>query len=87
VRAPCPMLNTLANHGFLPHHGRDLTRKQVVDGLYNGLNINKTAASALFDFALMTSPKPNATTFSLNDLGRHNILEHDASLRLVPTQL
>ncbi|KAL1837207.1 hypothetical protein VTJ49DRAFT_4158 [Mycothermus thermophilus] len=80
VRAPCPMLNTLANHGFLPHHGKDLTRQQVVDALYNGLNVDKSAGSSLFDFALMTSPEPNATTVSLDDLGRHNILEHDASL-------
>ncbi|KAL2271407.1 hypothetical protein VTJ83DRAFT_778 [Remersonia thermophila] len=80
VRAPCPMLNTLANHGFLPHHGKHLTRQQVIDGLYNGLNINKTTGDTLFNFALMASPEPNATTVSLDDLGRHNILEHDASL-------
>ncbi|KAL2172256.1 hypothetical protein VTG60DRAFT_6634 [Thermothelomyces hinnuleus] len=79
VRAPCPMLNTLANHGFLPHDGKDITREQTENALFDALNINKTLASFLFDFALTTNPK-NTSTFSLNDLGNHNILEHDASL-------
>ena len=34
----------------------------------------------LFDFAATTNPTPNATEFSLENLGRHNVLEHDASL-------
>jgi aminoglycoside phosphotransferase (APT) family kinase protein len=75
------MLNTLANHGFLPHDGHDITREETENALFEALNVNKTLASALFDFALTTNPEANATTFSLNDLGNHNILEHDASLR------
>ena len=83
VRAPCPMLNTLANHGFLPHHGKDITREVTENALFDALNINKTLGSFLFDFALTTNPVANSTTFSLNDLGNHNVLEHDASLRYV----
>lgn len=77
------MLNTLANHGFLPHNGKDITRKQTQDALSKALNIENDLASFLFDFAITTNPKANASTFSLNDLGNHNILEHDASLRYV----
>lgn len=36
VRGPCPMLNTLSNHGFLPHDGgKDggLTVDKVIHGL------------------------------------------------------
>jgi hypothetical protein len=75
------MLNTLANHGFLPHHGKDISREVTQNALFDALNINKTLGSFLFDFAITTNPTANATTFSLNDLGNHNILEHDASLR------
>ena len=75
------MLNTLANHGFLPHDGQDITREVTENALFDALNINKTLGGFLFDFALTTNPEKNATTFSLNDLGNHNILEHDASLR------
>ncbi|KAG7284506.1 hypothetical protein NEMBOFW57_010881 [Staphylotrichum longicolle] len=74
------MLNTLANHGFLPHHGKDISREVTQNALFDALNINKTLGSFLFDFAITTNPTANATTFSLNDLGNHNILEHDASL-------
>ncbi|KAK1832933.1 Chloroperoxidase [Podospora conica] len=80
VRGPCPMLNSLTNHGFLPHHGKDLTRTAVSNALFDALHVNHTLGSFLFDFGLLTSPSPNATTWSLNDLGAHNVLEHDASL-------
>lgn len=74
------MLNTLANHKFLPHTGKDITKEQTANALFDALHVNKTLGAFLFDFALRTNPKPNATTFSLNDLANHNILEHDASL-------
>lgn len=77
------MLNTLANHGFLPHDGKDITREITENALFDALHINKTLGSFLFDFGVTTNPKPNATSFSLNDLGNHNVLEHDASLRSV----
>ncbi|KAK4146695.1 Chloroperoxidase [Dichotomopilus funicola] len=80
VRGPCPMLNTLTNHGFLPHDGRNISREVTENALFDALNINKTLGSFLFDFAITTNPIENATTFSLNDLGNHGVLEHDASL-------
>lgn len=83
VRAPCPMLNTLANHGFLPHNGQNITEFDTINALYTALNVNQTLGEFLFKAALTTNPTPNATTFSLDNLSRHNILEHDASLRLV----
>ena len=74
------MLNTLANHEFLPHDGMDITREQIGKALFDALHIDASMSDFLFDFALTTNPTPNATTFSLNDLGNHNVLEHDASL-------
>ncbi|KAI1633809.1 Chloroperoxidase [Biscogniauxia mediterranea] len=79
VRAPCPMLNTLANHGILPHDGKDITINKTIDALGSALNIDSELSSLLHRQAIKTNPTPNATTFSLNDLGRHDILEHDGS--------
>ncbi|KAI1075743.1 Chloroperoxidase [Whalleya microplaca] len=80
-RAPCPMLNTLANHGFLPRDGKDITENQTADALSAALNFNGELARGLHQIACTTNlRKPNATTFSLSDLSNHNILEHDASL-------
>ena len=74
------MLNTLANHAFLPHDGKDIKASDI-ESAFTHLNINSSLADELFQFALTTNPTPNATTFSLDDLSRHNILEHDGSLR------
>ncbi|KAI5920365.1 Chloroperoxidase [Camillea tinctor] len=79
VRAPCPMLNSLANHGILPHDGKDITLNQTIDALGSALNIDSELSIFLHEQAITTNPTPNATTFSLDDLGRHDILEHDGS--------
>ncbi|RYP31595.1 hypothetical protein DL767_005704 [Monosporascus sp. MG133] len=80
VRAPCPMLNTLANHGFLPHNGKDIAEEDTVRALGEGLNFDEELSRLMHQFAVTTNPTPNATTYSLDHLGHHNILEHDASL-------
>ncbi|OTA34250.1 hypothetical protein BTJ68_06707 [Hortaea werneckii EXF-2000] len=81
VRGPCPMLNTLANHGFLPHDGKNLTQEVVTKGLGDGLNFAPALTQIMFKQALPANPDyPNATAFNLDQLNRHNVLEHDASL-------
>ncbi|BCS28314.1 peroxidase family protein [Aspergillus puulaauensis] len=79
-RGPCPMMNTLANHNFLPHDGRNLTRPTVVDALGKALNFDAGLANTMFDMAIIANPIENATYFTLDHLNRHNVLEHDASL-------
>ncbi|KAI6081480.1 Cloroperoxidase [Hypoxylon rubiginosum] len=80
VRAPCPMLNTLANHGYLPHSGKAITQNKTVEALKAALNFAEDLSAILFEAAVGTNPTPNATTFDLDHLGRHNVLEHDGSL-------
>jgi hypothetical protein len=74
------MLNSLANHGFLPHSGKSITANRTVCALSAALNISQSLGQFLFDFAVSTNPVANSTTFDLDHLGRHNVLEHDASL-------
>ncbi|KAH9878024.1 hypothetical protein J1614_003241 [Plenodomus biglobosus] len=80
VRGPCPMLNTLTNHGFLPRDGRNFTKRNVIKGLKNGLNFNEDLTSLMWEQAIFANPEPNATFFTLEMLNVHNVLEHDASL-------
>lgn len=77
------MLNTLANHGFLPHSGKNITEDIVISALYRSLNVNASLSEFLFNNAIRTNPVPNATWFDLDNLDAHNILEHDASLRYI----
>ncbi|KAI1770090.1 Cloroperoxidase [Hypoxylon cercidicola] len=79
-RGPCPMLNTLANHGFLPHDGRNLTKETTVNALASALNFNESLGELMFEMAVVANPQPNATFFTLDQLNVHNVLEHDASL-------
>ncbi|KAJ7579896.1 Cloroperoxidase [Mycena floridula] len=78
LRSPCPALNTLANHGFLPRDGRNLTPDIVIQASQDGFNV---AADVLF-FPARQSLTTGTTleTFTLDDIKLHNNIEHDASL-------
>ncbi|KKO99714.1 hypothetical protein THAR02_08192 [Trichoderma harzianum] len=75
-RGPCPMLNTLANHGYLPHSGRHISPSQIEDAFTNFLNIEAGFAAAAKDFAKAWGND----TFDLDDLNTPDILQHIASL-------
>ncbi len=77
------MLNVFANHGFLPRNGKNITKDITRQAMLEALNIDSDFSDSMFEPALLTVPTPNATAFDLDDLNRHNILEHDASLRFV----
>lgn len=76
-------MNTLANHGYLPSNGRDITLDILADGMLEGYNIARSDAVLLFSQAVRTNPRPFARTFDLDTLGREGVLEHDFSLRYV----
>lgn len=81
VRSPCPGLNTLANHGFIHHDGRNMTIPHLIDGLAAGLNVGADFTTVIGGVGLLSSPNPLGGSFDLNDLDQHNFpIEHDASL-------
>lgn len=59
------MMNTLANHGFLPRDGKALTEPRVVDALGSALNFDGELAKLMFQMATIANPEPNATFFTL----------------------
>ncbi|WPH00419.1 Chloroperoxidase [Acrodontium crateriforme] len=82
VRSPCPALNSLANHGFLPHSGQGITVPQFVQALKDGLNVGAQFATVAGTAALASNPTLfGATSVDLNMLDEHNFpIEHDCSL-------
>ncbi|KAE9377062.1 Cloroperoxidase [Stipitochalara longipes BDJ] len=82
VRSPCPGLNSLANHGFLPHNGKGVTIPILIKALNDGMNIGADFATVIGGAGLLSVPANLlATSFDLNDLNEHNFpIEHDASL-------
>ncbi|GMF33038.1 unnamed protein product [Phytophthora lilii] len=71
-RSPCPALNALANHGYLPRDGKGVTPQHLQQALVSVYNLHKSLA----EFLVSSLPEK----FTLADLGEHNFVEHDASL-------
>ncbi|KAF2691733.1 Cloroperoxidase [Lentithecium fluviatile CBS 122367] len=86
LRGPCPGLNALANHGLLPRDGKNLTLPNVVKGLA-AINVTAETATILFGAAIRTSSDPTSGAFTLADLAKHGIIEHDGSLSREDTAL
>ncbi|KAL1881212.1 hypothetical protein Daus18300_001063 [Diaporthe australafricana] len=82
VRAPCPGLNALANHGILPRDGKGITIDILTDAAYTGFTIAGDATLVFGSLAFKTSTTGDASTFDLDDLKQHNphVLEHDGSM-------
>jgi len=81
VRSPCPGLNALANHDFIPHNGRGNSIPVLLKGLAEGLNMGADFTVAIGGAGLLSSPNPLGGSFDLDDLNMHNFpIEHDASI-------
>lgn len=83
VRSPCPALNTLANHGYIPHSGKGLTTEIIIAGFKAGQNyaadtVTGAAAGALALCAEETGAK--CTSWDLDMLDHPHAIEHDNSL-------
>ncbi|EJD42429.1 heme-thiolate peroxidase [Auricularia subglabra TFB-10046 SS5] len=80
LRSPCPALNSLANHSYLPHDGKDISFLTAFRALRAGYNLSWPLAFLLsFGTALLIG-RGALRRFSLADLAAHNVIEHDGSL-------
>lgn len=77
-RSPCPALNALANHGYLPRDGKNIGIMQLVSAITSVYNVSYSVAFALATGGMYMC----GSGFSLNleDLRAHNSIEHDASM-------
>ncbi|KAL8650409.1 MAG: hypothetical protein Q9226_005158 [Calogaya cf. arnoldii] len=80
-RSPCPGINALANHGYLPHNGLNVSLERFITGFRKGLNFDeKFVRDAVAVYQPFTTTGNN-NTLNLNDLDHHSIPgEHDGSL-------
>ena len=84
-RSPCPVLNSLANHGFLPRDGKNLSPNALNFAFTMALNIDNavTVSLAAPTFNISTTGVPG--TVNLEDMKAHNVIEHDGSLSRADT--
>lgn len=85
-RSPCPALNSLANHSYIPHDGRSLPFIQLVNAIRTVYNTSLPLALLLAIAGFVLCGHFTGSWFSLryeldlHDLARHGRIEHDASL-------
>ena len=80
-RSACPMLNALANHGILPHDGRNITFKELNVKVRQSFNFAPSFCFFVPRFAAGFLNRDYFTDkFDLHELNLHadNAIEHDA---------
>ncbi|KAK5656903.1 hypothetical protein OQA88_4454 [Cercophora sp. LCS_1] len=74
------MLNALANHGYLPRDGKNISLTRLVSGFKESINLAPDATLIVGIKALQASSTGNFFTLNLDDLNKHGVIEHDGSL-------
>ncbi|KAM5350049.1 hypothetical protein ACJ41O_006554 [Fusarium nematophilum] len=71
------MVNSLANHGYLPRDGLNISLPDLVTAFTDAINLDPAATTLVGQKAVTTG---NNVTFDLDNLSEHNVIEHDGSL-------
>jgi hypothetical protein len=80
VRGPCPALNSLANHGFIPHDGRNITVESLSSAVQQVFTFSPEFATSVSVIGFNAKDEPRNGFFDLPDLNKHSFFEHDGSL-------
>ncbi|KAL0943142.1 chloroperoxidase-like protein [Colletotrichum truncatum] len=75
-RSPCPMVNTLANHGFLPRSGLNVSLADLVAGFTAAVNLDPAANVA---HPLLAHPHISHT----HKLGHHEVFINFITISLI----
>ncbi|KAJ7251062.1 Cloroperoxidase [Mycena rebaudengoi] len=73
-RSPCPGLSALANHGYFPHDGRNITILMITNA--RAFNVHRHTILIAVKFGLFASE--DVSSFFPGDT--QNLVEHDASI-------
>ncbi|KAF5350438.1 hypothetical protein D9756_008663 [Leucocoprinus leucothites] len=80
-RCACPALNALANHGILPHDGKNIQFKEMGRAVRATYNFSSTFCYFVPHYAAeMLGKSYGKDRIDLSELDLHNGIEHDASL-------
>jgi len=65
------MLNALANHGYLPRDGKDISLARLVTGLQDSINLAPDATLIVGLVGVKASTTGKRFTLHLDDLAKH----------------
>lgn len=80
ARSPCPAINALANHGILPHNGRNISKQAAIKALTEALHLDGKIASVFAWGGVAANPNHEEHNFDLEHVDKHGWIEHDVSL-------
>ena len=87
-RSACPMLNAMANHGILPHDGKNIPFTELSAKIRQTFNFASTFCYFVPKLAADFLNRSYWTgRLDLEELSLHNAIEHDASLTRQDTAL
>ncbi|KAF2757468.1 Cloroperoxidase [Pseudovirgaria hyperparasitica] len=80
-RSACPMINAMANHGILPHDGKNISFKELNTKLRQTFNFAPSFCFFVPKFSADFLDRSYwGGRFDLAELSKHNAIEHDGSL-------
>jgi hypothetical protein len=80
-RCACPALNAMANHGIIARDGKNLTFPELNHAIRTTYNFAPTFCLFVPHFvADYLNKSYSKDTFSLQEIDKHNAIEHDGSL-------
>ncbi|ESK88999.1 hypothetical protein Moror_13158 [Moniliophthora roreri MCA 2997] len=77
-RSPCPWINSLANHGYLPRDGKNITIPAMLDAVEEVFNVAPEVVQLFAKLSVTCSKQ--FSTFDLGGTALHGCIEHDASI-------
>ncbi|KAJ3013438.1 hypothetical protein HKX48_005750 [Thoreauomyces humboldtii] len=83
VRSPCPMINSLANHGIISRDGKNIRPSDYLAAVKSQGLANDVGMVFAYGGALLFPHRFDADgnlVYGLDDARKHNAVEHDASL-------
>ncbi|KAI0324618.1 Cloroperoxidase [Cubamyces sp. BRFM 1775] len=85
-RCSCPALNAMANHGLLPHNGKNIKFTELTSAVRRVYNFAPTFCYYVPNYIATALVRDyRSDRFDLSDIDAHNCIEHDASLTRIDT--
>ncbi|CAK5268306.1 unnamed protein product [Mycena citricolor] len=80
IRSVCPAINAMANHGYIPRDGKNISPWQMIHGLKACYGLSSPLAIFLTTGGWVLLRKYLPVRINLFELGAHGRVEHDASV-------
>lgn len=79
-KSACPALNILRKSGEINSSGKDITDEELISALQRVFNVNSAISKTIIEKTKNACGIDENSTIDLEEISKHNCIEHDASL-------